>query len=376
MKLLYLSRVGQRYDGEEGKAGDRIIALTALENFLKAFITDRNNAQAKLDALNGPAAPLAVPGETSFQRARRMQQEAIENHQIAGLSPKDRFAQQSKLDTNIAELDHKIQRVTTWLEREDATALPDGSINWAASARNVEYDHVLAQQDMTRLRFSAGKMYTDDAWAIPFDTADLVTHASGPGKAIYVMSKLGNLHVSRHSVGYRHHSSLLAGQKTAAAGELEVTAGKLLWISNKSGHYRPNLKHFLQVLHILEKNLITNSFRITFNTVIPAPAGIGFSTHMTQYSDTAAFLASLQADGEEYWDYELNKLLLYGSHLEDKVLRKHTPNFWRWRDADAGELPGVYDGVTSLFVPHKEVRQWLKSRGRLMSKDVQTGAGR
>lgn len=49
------------------------------------------------------------------------------------------------------------------------------------------------------------------------------------------------------------HTSFLAGEPVAAAGELLVDQGRLMWLSNKSGHYRPQLMNTLQLLVQLER---------------------------------------------------------------------------------------------------------------------------
>lgn len=65
------------------------------------------------------------------------------------------------------------------------------------------------------------------------------------------MSGENNIHVSSHSVGGRHHSSLLAGENVACAGEMEVRRGKLVTLSNKSGHYQPEPVYLTQVIRVL-----------------------------------------------------------------------------------------------------------------------------
>jgi hypothetical protein len=87
----------------------------------------------------------------------------------------------------------------------------------------------------------------------PFDTTKYTTEFSGPGWAIYVLSPspLYNFYVGNHIMGTEHHSSLLAGGKVAAAGELKVSNGKLEIITAKSGHYKPTLDMFLTVLGVL-----------------------------------------------------------------------------------------------------------------------------
>src|SRR5206468_5809204 len=72
------------------------------------------------------------------------------------------------------------------------------------------------------------------------DTSAAATAHSGGGRAIFVMDGHGNLYVSLdQQVGYLHHSSLLAGSDVVGAGEVEVRGGKLVAMTDASGHYRP-----------------------------------------------------------------------------------------------------------------------------------------
>jgi hypothetical protein len=79
-----------------------------------------------------------------------------------------------------------------------------------------------------------------DAQQQLFDTSDSKT-ADGVGKAIFVMSETGEIYTSKYQErGLFHHSSFLAGQPVAAAGELIVEQGKVVQVSNRSGHYQPD----------------------------------------------------------------------------------------------------------------------------------------
>lgn len=53
-------------------------------------------------------------------------------------------------------------------------------------------------------------------------------------------------------VGF-HHSSFLAGDEVACAGELEVSHGKLVSINNNSGHYTPAPECLLAVMDSLSR---------------------------------------------------------------------------------------------------------------------------
>ncbi|MES3039092.1 MAG: hypothetical protein V4736_14390 [Bdellovibrionota bacterium] len=57
---------------------------------------------------------------------------------------------------------------------------------------------------------------------------------------IFVMSEDGAFYAGTSAPGFRHHSSFLAGQPVAAAGEMIVENGNLIAISRKSGHYAPS----------------------------------------------------------------------------------------------------------------------------------------
>lgn len=79
-----------------------------------------------------------------------------------------------------------------------------------------------------------------DAQGRLFDTRSAATW-DGTGKAMFVMDANGELFASTYQeAGVFHHSSLAGGQPVAAAGELTVIDGKLVALSNRSGHYQPD----------------------------------------------------------------------------------------------------------------------------------------
>lgn len=100
-----------------------------------------------------------------------------------------------------------------------------------------------------------------------FDTTNGHTLHSGAGGAIFVMSGNGTLYAStRHGPGGFKHSSFLAGNPVAAAGEMVVNKGKLTFINNESGHYTPSGTLVTQALtelraRGLDVNHVTTSFR-------------------------------------------------------------------------------------------------------------------
>src|SRR5262249_7721657 len=54
-----------------------------------------------------------------------------------------------------------------------------------------------------------------------------------------------------HRVGLFQHSSFLGGGAVACAGELQVIDGKLVHITNKSGHYHPQRAQMLNAVREL-----------------------------------------------------------------------------------------------------------------------------
>jgi hypothetical protein len=80
------------------------------------------------------------------------------------------------------------------------------------------------------------------------DTKDMASNFSGNGFGIFVMGQNGQIYVGSHKVGVFHHSSFLAGGNVAAAGEMQVSGGKMVTLTNKSGHYQPRDEHNAQVI--------------------------------------------------------------------------------------------------------------------------------
>jgi hypothetical protein len=76
-----------------------------------------------------------------------------------------------------------------------------------------------------------------------FDTSSANTVWGGEdgGRAIFVMDRDGNLYASNYQArGDFHHSSLLAGGEVAGAGEIRVDNGRIIDMTDKSGHYQPS----------------------------------------------------------------------------------------------------------------------------------------
>jgi len=331
MHYRYLTEVGVRYEGEENNPGMRDIdRWNDIVTPLKKAIVDLRNLENAQRAMAATAVVTPTAG-----RVRALV--SLHEHKQNPL----------KLAADIAAARAEVEKYRLWLSRQGVTADKDGNITaQSISPRVVIYDRDAARQGLTQIHFSQGRLFTDVNCQKPLDTSQMVTNFSGPGKAIYVMSETGNLHVSSHVMGNRHHSSLLGGSPVSCGGEMEVRGGRLSWLSNKSGHYMPKVPHLLQVLHQLQKKGVPMTFRLL---VCPS---------QEQYPTVGAFLTKLQLAGED--DYEMGKLMRYSDHLTDSVLGEKG---WQWRAT--AERKGVYEIRTGALVPPKQVRAWLKSTGRL-----------
>ena len=337
MNYQYLAQVGASYVGEEGHPGHRA-------PFLDSVAAQLRNARVQL-----AAAEAAAKNPAPFAGSVRDRAAAFGN--IAATRAAAEMLVHKRRDT--------VRRCEAVIKRMGARVDAQGQIDWGTSYRTVAYDHTLAAQGMTRVRFNGGRLFMDDAHKFPLNTRGMVTANMGPGYAIYVMSGTGNLHVSSHSVGDRHHSSLLAGGMVAGAGELLVTDGTLKWISNKSGHYFPESQHLLQTLHSLrKKGVALDSVKLNF-------LFNGGPAKGTPYTTVQAFLDAKQAEGVP--DFEYAKLLRYLVVIPRATFDAlAATRGWRWvNDAEynAGGR-GLVTNPGGIPVPHRDVRKWLKGLGR------------
>lgn len=115
-----------------------------------------------------------------------------------------------------------------------------------------------AERAETAIQFKDGKVY--DSRGKLFDTEDGVK-----GRAIFVMDEAGNFYAYKYpKAGAFHHSSFLGGKPVAAAGEIEVIAGEITGISDKSGHYTPAAKFLNQAMKKFESLGIDTRYIFNF----------------------------------------------------------------------------------------------------------------
>lgn len=329
MQFKILSRLGDGYHGEEGSEGERVGAFRMLEAVLA-----RNLELAK--ALRVEATTQQVASNLPAMQSGRVKALVAFHGQ--------QQTKHQRADRAAAE----VIRIRQWLFRQGARVTPEGKVDWARSMATVVYDRDLARQRFTRVTGDAGRMFLNGK---PFDTRKLVTMHSGPGWAIYVMSREGNVHVSSHSVGHRHHSSLLAGRSVAGAGELMVHDGWVKALSNKSGHYQPDVFQLLQVVHALF------TMRVA---VAGATYAVKDAHGFRQYPSIEPFLLE---NGFDDRTVEMQNLVVgYGHFLTPEWIAR---NNIIWVPAPPNKLVGTFcDATTGLPVDYAALTAKLRSEGK------------
>jgi hypothetical protein len=128
-----------------------------------------------------------------------------------------------------------------------------------------------AEREKFLLTFKDGRAWQVPWWRprgpydrVPAESAQVGwTYAPGkpgqmfePGFAGFVLSMGRDFYMADHHGCYRRdnffHSSYLAGTPVLCAGSMLIHNGKVLWIKNDSGHYKPTLDHLVNVVQALE----------------------------------------------------------------------------------------------------------------------------
>ncbi|GKS99309.1 hypothetical protein AVKW3434_07995 [Acidovorax sp. SUPP3434] len=159
-----------------------------------------------------------------------------------------------RLSSNAVPPTAKFQHNVALFAEYDGEHL-QGNKTWATSVTYLNAE----QRQQFKLTVKDGKIF--DAEGKPFDTRNGKTacFGGGAGKAIFVMDHDGNLYASNyHAPGKFHHSSFLAGQPVAGAGEITVHNGEIQSLTRNSGHYRPSAAQLEQVAHNLSSQGLSN----------------------------------------------------------------------------------------------------------------------
>lgn len=65
-------------------------------------------------------------------------------------------------------------------------------------------------------------------------------------------NKENTLYAFRHTPGWEHHSSPMAGRPVIDAGMMTILGGRIAYIEHKSGHYKPNPEQVFRTLNHLK----------------------------------------------------------------------------------------------------------------------------
>jgi hypothetical protein len=130
---------------------------------------------------------------------------------------------------------------------EDAAKWPVGRMQWMTQA----------ELKPLKLRFrGAGVAHriADGNRLIPYDTDEFNDAVEFASFNLYVMDPAGHIYAFGQQRDGKElkHSSFLRGGPTMAAGTMRVKNGRILYITNQSGHYKPQMRQMLNVLERLQ----------------------------------------------------------------------------------------------------------------------------
>ncbi|MFB7878060.1 hypothetical protein ACFC06_22660 [Nocardia sp. NPDC056064] len=168
------------------------------------------------------------------------------------------------MDTGRFEADKVVSLIESGLELSGSTARyqttpiqpsfrgeqEPGNKLWGG--KHVRY---LTEEERKNFRIIASNGLLYDAKGNLFDTSSARTlWTPTGGRAIFAMDQFGILYSAHyHILGEFHHSSLLAGEPAAGAGEIAVMQGQVHLISDHSTHYRPTRRFTNQVVESLRR---------------------------------------------------------------------------------------------------------------------------
>ena len=128
------------------------------------------------------------------------------------------------------------------------------------------------QRDMFRVLVRDGKFVTPEGEK--FDTSDTVSHDK-TGFAAFTLNVHGELSVFQHidhdKTGIAH-SSMNAGVPVFCAGEIQIKDGKLISLTEHSGHYRPSLYSIYKTLEYFRNQGVDISEAKVYSFADPSKA--------------------------------------------------------------------------------------------------------
>ena len=151
----------------------------------------------------------------------------------------------------------------------------------------------------------------------PFDTLRFNGKPGvGEGQtAAYVWTRCGTLLAGDHQENKLHHSSFVSGDSVRCAGMIKVEQGKVSYVSNNSGHYKPsneNLRQFctwLRDRNVLTPDVMIMEMRPGDASAVVTPGGAAVARYEAgQRREVGIKAIELQ-----------NKLRILGKHVAQAV---------------------------------------------------------
>lgn len=257
----YLQGIGPR--GSSRRPG--IVAIQAMALTKAGELTRAKKRRAKGNWKRAVAAtkPLRVKEGSKAKPMHPDYWKEMRAPHYAGFVLKPIFEEWKKTST-YKNLDDWIE--SEWLPRAKVSSDPGLASKAISLEKNkVAYLTASADRKSREMQIKGGRVYTDSG--VRFHTGDHTTAFSGSGWAIFVMSPNRSVFSASHKVGQFHHSSFLAGGPVLAAGEWAVDNGKVVAITAKSGHYKPDEKMFYEIL----RKLRHRGVRLTGVAACPKP---------------------------------------------------------------------------------------------------------
>jgi hypothetical protein len=204
------------------------------------------------------------------------------------------FETHNGLDMAFAEWVAEVERGGTpfflWLEKHPVcTQVNADKYNTVAKDHATQYGagkttiQVVTPKAASLVAVSLGEIGNDPPpQAKPFDTFDYGKHSKLPFGAAYVWAKNGEIYCGPH--GVLHHSSLQSGKKVKCAGMIRVKNGKVEYVNNDSGHYKPPLEALRSFVLFLNQNAVFAQGAEVCNHAIragtaPVPVWLGKFIH-------------------------------------------------------------------------------------------------
>jgi len=120
--------------------------------------------------------------------------------------------------------------------------------------RGVDHLKDASQRQQYMVSARDGKLIGADGRPLDTSLAVPMKYGSPTGRGIYVMDEAGNIYINEIPNYRFKHSSFLNKGEIAAAGEITIKDGKLIYINANSGHYLPEDRLFLnQILNQLQE---------------------------------------------------------------------------------------------------------------------------